>query len=71
MRPWAHFAERSMNPMSLNQQKLMDLAATLDDDGDAAMLRHIANFIGRLDALARFLDDTVQELRQPQTRSLN
>jgi hypothetical protein len=57
--------------MGLNEQKLLDLAATLDDDGDAAFVRQLASAIARLHALAQFYDATAQEWSQPQTRSFN
>jgi hypothetical protein len=69
-----------MSSLNEHEQTLLALAATLADDGDAAFVRAIAHFIARLDALAQFLDDTVQELKfphhaeiqgQPQNRSLN
>jgi hypothetical protein len=50
---------------SLNEQKLLEFAATLADDGDAAFVRAIAHFIARLHALAQFYDATAQELSQP------
>jgi hypothetical protein len=50
---------------SLNEQRLLAFAATLADDGGAAFVRAIANFIARLHALAQFYDATAQELSQP------
>jgi hypothetical protein len=51
--------------MSLNEQRLLQFAATLDDASDAAFVRAIASAIARLHMLAQFYGDTVQELRQP------
>jgi hypothetical protein len=57
---------------SLNEQRLLEFAATLADERDAAFVRRIASAIARLNALAQFYDATAEELlRQPQTRRLN
>jgi hypothetical protein len=57
--------------MSLDEKRLREFAATLDDASDAAFVRQIASCIARLHALAEFYDATAQELSQPHTGSLN